>query len=52
MPPSYEMDPDARLESIPEDAIFDDWSVIKEFTQRSVFPIELKGISSMGFDDL
>ena len=38
-PPSSKMDPDARIDSIPEDATFDDWRVIKKLTERSVLPM-------------
>ena len=50
--PFDEIDPDSRPMSIPEDAIFEDWRVIKELIERSVFPVKVKGIANMGFDDL
>ena len=50
--PSSKIDLDARLDSILEDATFDDWRVIKELTERSILSMKLKGVADMGFDDL
>ena len=47
-----QIDPSIRLASIPENATFDDWRIVKDLIERSMLPIELRGIDNMGFDDL